>query len=94
MHCSELFARPWEFAARRDRPVEIPLWSGLVLQVLVESTGAAASPCAGTQRPLPLRAVEASLIRSAVADAHGNVQEAARVLAISRATVYRKLGRK
>ena len=32
--------------------------------------------------------------RKAVQDARGNVMEAARVLGISRATVYRKLGRK
>jgi excisionase family DNA binding protein len=29
-----------------------------------------------------------------VDEAHGNVQEAAKALGISRATVYRKLGRK
>lgn len=95
MHCSELFAMPWELlfdAARRDRPVEVPLWSGLVLQVLAQSPGA--TPLghpAGVDRPL--RDVEAALIRRAVDEAHGNVQEAARVLGISRATVYRKLRR-
>ena len=45
-------------------------------------------------RRLSLRDVEAALIRKAVAEAHGNVMEAARVLGISRATVYRKLGRR
>jgi transcriptional regulator of acetoin/glycerol metabolism len=40
-----------------------------------------------------LRDVEAALIRKAVADARGNVAEAARTLGISRATVYRKLWR-
>ena len=34
------------------------------------------------------------MIRKAVADARGNVQQAARALGISRATVYRKLGRR
>ena len=97
-HCSELFAMPWELlfdAARRDRPMEVPLWSGLVLQVLAQSPGtpAAAFP-AGIERPLPLRDVEAALIRRAVDEAHGNVQEAARALGVSRATVYRKLGRR
>lgn len=40
-----------------------------------------------------LRDVETALIRKAVADARGNVAEAARALGISRATVYRKLWR-
>jgi sigma-54 dependent transcriptional regulator, acetoin dehydrogenase operon transcriptional activator AcoR len=41
-----------------------------------------------------LRDVEIALIRKAVADARGNVVEAAKALGISRATVYRKLGKK
>ena len=46
-----------------------------------------------TASPGPLlREAEAALIRQAVQDARGNVAEAARVLGISRATVYRKLG--
>lgn len=98
MHCSELFAMPWELlfdAARRERPLEVPLWSGLVLQVLAQAAGtsAAAAYPAGIARPLPLRDVETALIRRAVDEAHGNVQEAARALGISRATVYRKLRR-
>ena len=97
MHCSELFAMPWELlfdAARRDRPVEVPLWSGLVLQVLAQSPGTSfGRPPAGMARPLPLRDVETALIRRAVDEAHGNVQEAAKALGISRATVYRKLRR-
>jgi transcriptional regulator of acetoin/glycerol metabolism len=40
-----------------------------------------------------LRDVETAMIRKAVADARGNVAEAARALGISRATVYRKLWR-
>lgn len=99
IHCSELFAMPWELlfdAARRDRPLEVPMWSGLVLQVLAQSPGTSAAPAypAGMARPLPLRDVETALIRRAVDEARGNVQEAARALGISRATVYRKLGRK
>jgi transcriptional regulator of acetoin/glycerol metabolism len=103
-HCSELFAMPWELlfdAARRDRAVEVPLWSGLTLQVLAQSPGgpasavaAATGPTLGYERPLPLRDVEAALIRKAVDEAHGNVKEAAQRLGISRATVYRKLGRR
>lgn len=98
-HCSELFAMPWELlydAARRDRPVEVPLWSALTIQVLAQSpgSGGGASHATGLDRPLPLRDVEASLIRRAVDEAHGNVKAAAQALGISRATVYRKLGRK
>lgn len=102
IHCSDLFAMPWEMlfdAARRDAPMEVPLWSGLVLQVLAQAPGSAArtgpvTHRAAPDRRLPLRDVEAALIRKAVDEAHGNVMEAARVLGISRATVYRKLGRK
>lgn len=97
-HCGELFAMPWELlydASRRGRPMEVPLWSGLTLEVVALTPGAqSAAPSAGHDRPLPLRAVETALIRTAVDEAHGNVKEAARLLGISRATVYRKLGRK
>jgi len=100
-HCSDLFAMHWEHlfdAARARRPAaEQPLWSGLRLQVLasLNSGGseaghgmASASPTSG------LKDIEAALIRQAVQAARGNVMEAARALGISRATVYRKLGRR
>jgi transcriptional regulator of acetoin/glycerol metabolism len=41
---------------------------------------------------MPLKDVESALIQKAVRDARGNVAQAARLLGISRATVYRKLG--
>ncbi|MDO9197672.1 helix-turn-helix domain-containing protein, partial [Rhodoferax sp.] len=41
---------------------------------------------------IPLKDIEAALIRKAVDQARGNVAQAARALGISRATVYRKLG--
>ena len=89
---------PWELlfdAVRRDRPLEVPLWSGLVLQVLAQEPGAAPTAHASApDRRLPLRDVQTALIRKADDEAHGNVTEAARVLGISRATVYRKLGRR
>lgn len=98
VHCSELFAMPWEMlfdGARREQALEVPLWSGLVLQVLAQSPSQPASlHPAMADRRLPLRDVEAALIRKAVDDAHGNVKEAARLLGISRATVYRKLARR
>ena len=93
VHCSELFAQPWEplydLARHGEQaPTEVPLWSGLRLSCLAQPAGEA--------RPgrVPLRDVEIALIRKAVSDARGNVLEAARVLGISRATVYRKLSQK
>ena len=41
-----------------------------------------------------LKDIETALIRKAVSDAKGNVASAAQRLGVSRATVYRKLGRK
>ncbi len=101
LHCSDLFALPWQMlfdAARGCRaPNEVPLWSGLRLSVHAVNaalTGDTGSPMrSASDRHLPLRDVEAALIRKAVDDARGNVTEAARQLGISRATVYRKLSR-
>jgi sigma-54 dependent transcriptional regulator, acetoin dehydrogenase operon transcriptional activator AcoR len=96
VHCSDLFAMPWEMlfdASQHPSAIEVPLWSGLTLQVLAQLPGA--SPAlAGPQRRLPLKDLEAALIRKAVDEARGNIVQAARALGISRATVYRKLGRK
>jgi len=93
-HCSELFAQPWQpfFDAGRktaQTALEVPLWSGLRLAALPQLPG---QPAASVAPRVALRDVEISLIRKAVADARGNVQQAARALGISRATVYRKLG--
>lgn len=41
----------------------------------------------------PLKEIETALIRQAVNDARGNVLQAAKALGVSRATVYRRLGR-
>jgi sigma-54 dependent transcriptional regulator, acetoin dehydrogenase operon transcriptional activator AcoR len=96
-HCSELFAQPWEalFDLARQQvapaPIEVPLWSGLRLHALPQTAGQAATL---TAPRVPLRDVENAMIRKAVADARGNVVEAAKALGISRATVYRKLGKK
>jgi sigma-54 dependent transcriptional regulator, acetoin dehydrogenase operon transcriptional activator AcoR len=96
VHCSELFAQPWEplydiARASEHTPVELPLWSGLRLSCLAQACG---DTLAGGGSRLPLRDVEIALIRKAVNDARGNVMEAARALGISRATVYRKLSQK
>jgi transcriptional regulator of acetoin/glycerol metabolism len=107
LHASDLFAMPWEMlfdVARRDGPaMDVPLWSGLRLSAMARRAGARGGhPEARGATPLParshgglaLRDVETALIHRAVEDARGNVAEAARVLGISRATVYRKLHRK
>lgn len=95
VHCGDLFAQHWEswfdLARRSDAPpMEVPLWSGLRLQALAQSPESAQAPAPR----VPLRDVEIALIRKAVTDARGNVMKAAQALGISRATVYRKLGRK
>lgn len=85
-------------AARAQRPAaEWPLWSGLRAQVLVRPhdqrrTGMPNRATRG--ETLPLKDLETALIRQAVEEARGNVMEAARVLGISRATVYRKLNKR
>lgn len=94
VHCSELFAQPWEplFDLARcaeQAALELPLWSGLRLAALPQLPGESSA----AQR-IPLRDVEIAMIRKAVSDARGNVMEAARALGISRATVYRKLSQK
>jgi transcriptional regulator of acetoin/glycerol metabolism len=96
-HCGELFAQrsePWFDMARRHaipEPVEVALWSGLRLLALPQLAG---QPPVAVPAKVPLRDVEIALIRKAVADARGNVVKAAQALGISRATVYRKLGKK
>ena len=97
-HCDDVFAVPHAHlfdAARAGRgAVEWPLWCGLRLQVLAVQPNASREHAAHpTGHAVPLRQVETAMIRKAVADAGGNVADAARALGISRATVYRKLGR-
>lgn len=104
-HAGDLLALPWATlfdAARRHsaQPLDLPLWSGLRLQAVARQPEHAQgpsrpAPTLASPPPLaaPLREAEAALIRQAVQDARGNVAEAARALGISRATVYRKLGR-
>ena len=105
-HCSELFALPFEmlFDAARHAggAMEVPLWSGLLLQALAlpaGTTAAAREAGGGTapgNTPPPaqrrLKDIETALIRKAVDEAKGNVAKAALRLGVSRATVYRKLG--
>jgi sigma-54 dependent transcriptional regulator, acetoin dehydrogenase operon transcriptional activator AcoR len=97
VHASELFALPFEMlfdaSEQANYAMELPLWSGLRLQARAQRPG---HPIAGAPAHdrIPLKEVEIALIHKAVADAKGNVQQAARALGISRATVYRKLGRR
>lgn len=100
-HCGDVFAVPSHHlfdAARTQRPAaELPLWSGLRVQVLARLHDGRSAPIA-TRSPcnesMPLKELETALIRRAVDDARGNVMQAARTLGISRATVYRKLQRR
>ena len=61
---------------------------------LNDGRGSSSAPQRPTGASVPLKDVETALIRRAVEEARGNVMEAARVLGISRATVYRKIGRR
>jgi sigma-54 dependent transcriptional regulator, acetoin dehydrogenase operon transcriptional activator AcoR len=71
----------------------------LRLQVLATQPGQASrwsahTPSSRPEGDVPLKDVEASLIRRAIDTHRGNVAAAAKALGISRATVYRKLGHK
>ena len=105
VHCSELFAMPYEmlFDAAKSNPlaypqaIDVPLWSGLRLHALplLHGRAPAAGRLGGRGAPAPtlqLKDIETALIRKAVSDARGNIMKAARALGISRATVYRRLG--
>lgn len=102
-HVSDLFGIPPELlfdtARRQNATLEVPLWTGLVLQVMpVERRHAdrpvLPTPRAQTSAPRQLKDIELALIHQAVERARGNVTVAAQALGISRATVYRKLGQR
>ncbi|WP_137895481.1 helix-turn-helix domain-containing protein [Ramlibacter sp. 2FC] len=102
LHCADLFALPWQMlfdgARQAAAALEAPLWSGLRLQVLPLTREAALAhdrhrAVAAPVAPMQLKDLETALIRKAVDQTRGNVAEAARALGISRATVYRKIGR-
>ena len=104
-HCRDLFAMATEqlfsAAGRESQSLEVPLWSGIRLQLQARGRNTGSTPCAdallqprmdsAAQAKLPLKALQAAHIRQAVQDARGNVAQAARALGVSRATVYRKL---
>lgn len=93
LQCADLFAVAtatlFDAARRHCEVTEVPLWSGLRLQLRATRVARGALPAG----PARLRDVESAWIRRAVDEAHGNVAEAARALDISRATVYRRLAR-
>lgn len=97
LHCNDLFALPpqmlFDAARRGDAVLEVPLWSGLRVQARPRLARQSVAASTAAASPPRLRDLESALIRKAVNDARGNVAEAARALGISRATVYRKLGR-
>ena len=103
LHASDVFASPWEnlfdAASHPGNTQELPLWSGLRSQTQALRYGSSAASVnlvkAGALSNVtakPLKDRQTDMIREAVNQARGNVAEAARVLGISRATVYRKLG--
>lgn len=91
----QVFAAPahllFDAATRGGAPLEVPLWSGLRTQVRATRSGGTSPRVAARPR---LKEAQAAWIRQAVDDAQGNVAEAARLLGVSRATVYRKLARR
>lgn len=108
-HAGELFALPFEMlfdASRRaSGPIDVPMWSGLHVQLQAELAGPLGAPCsprpltgpvpptsADARGPRRLREIETALIRQTVEETGGNVTEAAKRLGVSRATVYRRLG--
>ncbi len=94
-HSEDIFAVPvgelFDAARQARGPREVPTWAGLRVHVLARLSETD-TPDGSTA--LPLKDHETALIRQAVAQAGGNVAEAARRLGISRATVYRKLARR
>lgn len=95
-HCADLFAVPVGQlfdAAQQRHSLEVPMWSGLRLQLLAQDADPVRGPDqrSAPTAAVPLRDLNSALIRKAVEDAGGNVHQAALTLGISRATVYRKL---
>ncbi|PIQ53230.1 MAG: histidine kinase [Comamonadaceae bacterium CG12_big_fil_rev_8_21_14_0_65_59_15] len=101
VHANDLFGLPFQAlfdAARRsDTTLDVALRNGLRLRALAtRHSHPTTSLRAGSGVPegVPMRQMQASMIRQAMEQTGGNVAEAAQALGISRATLYRKLGRK
>ena len=107
LHCSALFAMAFEMlfdaanqSTRRygtGAALDIPLPSGICLHAVVQQADQIHQPTGAVRRAAEasrsLREVETALIRQAMVESRGNVLEAARALGVSRATVYRRIGR-
>lgn len=104
-HASDVFALPWQdlYQARwGEQALLAPLWSGLSVELRSSRSGrlsprklAGSAIDTRVRQPVQaLKAHEAELIRDTVAQLKGNVAAAAQKLGISRATIYRRLGRK
>jgi len=95
-HANDLFAIPMGLlfdAASEPHAMEVPLWSGLNLQIRSQLQHA----CNNIQQPAAtgaLQQIQSAMISKAISQAKGNVAQAAKTLGISRATLYRKLSRK
>ncbi len=95
-HLSELFARPATDIQQLGKKsgqsvgqsVLAPLWSGLEVHLSCATLAPAAAV------PAHMGDVKVALIKQAVVSARGNVNEAAHRLGISRATIYRVLGKR
>jgi len=101
VHANDLFGLPYQAlfdAARRsDATLDVALCNGLRLRALATRTTqdvGARQPATRQNSGVPIRQMQASMIRQAMEQAGGNVTEAAQALGISRATLYRKLGHK
>ncbi|MDR3370670.1 helix-turn-helix domain-containing protein [Rhodoferax sp.] len=98
VHINEVFGLPieqlFDASKRPDHLLELPLWSGLRLQAQAIAHTDEANALPATSGTVPLRDVEAAMIRKAVDDTGGNISQAARMLGIGRATLYRKLGQR
>lgn len=104
LHLNDLFAVSAGslFDAQRAAAwLDVPMWSGLRLQVRASRAGhlapkSRASLVTGlsdTGSNKALKDQESELIRQTVSQLRGNVAAAATQLGISRATIYRKLGK-
>jgi transcriptional regulator of acetoin/glycerol metabolism len=90
-HVGNVFATAWQslFDLSPKQRLEVPLWTGLHVQIQQDDS---TQPLNTAAQPAPvLKAIETDLIRRAMQQARGNVAEAARRLGISRATLYRKI---
>ena len=91
-HAGNVFATAWQslFELSSQQRIEVPLWSGLQVQIQLDEATVPAPMLHHPPAPV-LKAIETDLIRRAMQQAHGNVAEAAQRLGISRATLYRKI---